>query len=215
MDFSNIMNKVIAHKSKIENVEKDYHDNLLKIERYKKELDIANELYKRTELGYSYLEKIINIESEKFIKKIRDLITYGLSVIFFDRDYKCDIKVEGNNASIRLIYTDEDGNIVNTDIRDGVGDGVRTVIGTILLIFFLYHYKVEPIYFVDEGFYAISEKYLPYFVAFLKQVCKENGLKIMLITHDQRIMPYADKVYKISNGKSHLIKKNNDKGGVQ
>lgn len=67
-------------------------------------------------------------------------------------------------------------------------------------IFFIVHYELEPILFVDEGFSQVSSQYLPNLFSIIQEVTKKNGLKLLLVTHDTRILKYADRRYEIQNG---------------
>jgi DNA repair exonuclease SbcCD ATPase subunit len=212
VEFSKVLEKVISHKSMLENTLKDYDDNTAKIDRYKLDLNVINEQYRLTELGYEYLERLIHVESTKFIKRLQDLITYGLKAIFYDRpDYACDIRVNDNStATIHLIQEDdESGLIIDPEVRN-CGGGIRTVVGIIIQIFFIFHYNAEHIIFVDEGFSQVSSKYIPYLMAFLEELAEKKDLIVVLITHDDRLVPYAKRVYEITNHNSELITDNTD-----
>ncbi len=208
MEFTHIMNLAIAHKSKIETTRIDYEDNLLKIEELEKKLQITSELYKNTEYASTYLEKVINEESEEFTREVQSVVNLGLETIFFDKDYKSDFRTDGLSTAIHLVYTNEEGHVVDPDIRSNVGGGVRTVVGTILQVFFINYFEAEPLIFVDEGFSAIDSEYLPYFMGFIEELSNRWGLKLLLVTHDERITSYSKKVYMIDNGVSHLVKGN-------
>lgn len=216
MGYSQIFNKALAHKSVLDNTKIDYNDNLLKIQKLEDELKLVNYLYKNTELAYAYLEKMINFESEKFIKRIQDLITFGLKTIYYDRGYSCDIRVnDKNNATIHLVYTDpESGLTLSPDIKN-VGGGVRTVIGFILQVYFIIHYKAEPVIFVDEGFSEVDSNYMPYLMGFISELANSKSFKLLLVTHDERITPYADRVYRVESGRAILIKDKNSQGVVR
>ena len=67
-------------------------------------------------------------------------------------------------------------------------------------IFFIVHYELEAILFVDEGFSQVSSQYLPNLFSIIQEVTKKNGLKLLLVTHDTRILKYADRRYEIQNG---------------
>lgn len=209
MDCSNIFNKAISHKAKLENMEKDYVDNQFKIQRYEKDLNTLNSIYVTSEAGYDYLEALIKEESTRFIKRLNEILDYGVKTIFYDMNYSVDVRVEENCASIHLVYEDDDGNKLSPDIKY-CGGGIRTVIGALLQLFFIFHYKTEKILIVDEGFSQVSSLYIPYFIALLKEMSDKNGLKILLITHDVRLMSYGDKVYEIRDGKSYLSKSRKD-----
>lgn len=207
MDFSPVMNKAIAHKSKVDSMKVQYNDNKKQLEKLESELENYNQHYKDLGLAYAYLEKLINNESEKFIREVESLLTIALKAIFTDKDYECVIKSDKeSSASIHIRYYDEDGNMICPNIRKAVGGGIQTVIGFLLQVFFILQYDVERVIFVDEGFYAISEEYLGNFKDFVTELIKNEDFKIMLITHDKdRMLQFASKVYLIEDGKSSIV----------
>lgn len=206
METGKLFNKAMEHKAKLDNTVIDYNDNLSKIDKCDKDLKIISEMYKTTVFAHDYLETLIKEESTKFIKKIRDIVDYGVKSIFFDEKYSIDIRNTEDKTTIHLITIDSEGNTISPDIKD-CGGGIRTIIGTLLQIFFIFHYKTEKIIFIDEGFTQVSSIYIPYLMGLLQEMSEKNGLKILLITHDPRIMSYADKTYEIEDGKA-ILKKN-------
>ena len=205
-DFSQVMSKAISHKSKIDNAKMDYEDNLIRIEEKGDELYQLSDLQKTMEMSYACLERLINTESERFIKRVEGLVSFGLETIFFDEEYSCEIRLDSsNNATIHLVTKDDEGNRICPNIKDGVGGGIRTVVGIMLQVFFIFHTRSEPILFVDEGFSQLSDIYLPRLFAFLRELADKEDMKVVLITHDERIVPYADRVYKVDRGMSFLL----------
>jgi DNA repair exonuclease SbcCD ATPase subunit len=205
MEVSMLFNKAMQHKAKLENTLIDYNDTLSKIDKCQKDLLILNEMLKTTTIAHEYLEALIKEESLKFVRKIKDILDYGVKSIFFDEEYSIDIRNNEDKTTIHLITTDEEGNKISPDIKD-CGGGIRTVVGIMLQLYFIFHYKSERIIFIDEGFTQVSSIYIPYLMGLLQEMSEKNGLKIMLITHDTRFMSYADKVYEIIEGKSVLKK---------
>ena len=41
-------------------------------------------------------------------------------------------------------------------------------------------------------------------ISFIKELCADTGLKIILITHDQKFMQYGDRTYLADKGKFTL-----------
>ena len=51
-----------------------------------------------------------------------------------------------------------------------------------------------------------SENYISDFFDFLSKLCEKLQFTLILITHDERFIEYADRVYEISNGYVTLTK---------
>lgn len=199
-DFSDVVRSAISHKATLDSSRRDVKDNSILIEKKEKELQELNELYRITKQSHSYLDVLVKEESGKFIKRLNDILDYGVKTIFDDCDYSIEIRVSDNDkATIHLVYEDEDGNKLDPNIQS-VGGGIRTIVGFLLQVFYIYHYRVEPIIFVDEGFSQISSQYIGNFFSLIKELASKNNLKVLLITHDERFIRYADKRYIIQDG---------------
>lgn len=206
LSVDEMVQKAIHHQAMIDSALKDIENNEYMIQQKQSNLKQLNHLYSLTESSSLYLESLVKEESSKFIRKLESILDYGVKTIFNDCDYSIEIRVADNSrASIHLVYEDEDGNKVEPDIQV-CGGGIRSVIGTLLQIEFINYYHVEKILFVDEGFSQISEQYLPNFLGLLKNLADTTGFKVLLITHDERILPYADKRYVVSNGLCKEVK---------
>lgn len=205
MDFNDVVRKAIAHKATLDTNRRDIKDNTIIIEKRQKELDELNALYKVTKEAQAYLDTLVKEESGKFIRRLNDVLDYGVKTIFYDCDYSIEIRTtDESKITIHLVYDDDSGNKLSPDIRS-CGGGIRTVCGILMQIVMISHYRVEPIIFIDEGFSQVSSEYLPYLMTLLKELAKKNNFKILLITHDDRMLPYADKRYIIENHVSREV----------
>lgn len=87
------------------------------------------------------------------------------------------------------------------------GGGIITVISLIFNLFLLKKLNSRQFLMFDEAFYAISDAYMPAFMEFLHQLCKDLELDLLLISHDVRISPdMVDHIYVINNGISSKVK---------
>ena len=59
---------------------------------------------------------------------------------------------------------------------------------------------------LDEAYSNISKNYISDFFDFLSKLCEKLQFTLILITHDERFIEYADRVYEISNGYVTLTK---------
>lgn len=205
-DFSEVLRKAISHKATLDASKRDVKDNTILIGKREEELKNINEIFRVTKWSYSYLDTLVKEESGKFIKRLNEILDYGVKTIFDDCDYSIEIRVSDNNkATIHLVYSDEEGNKLEPDIQS-CGGGIRTVIGCLMNVFFIYHYRVEPVLFIDEGLSQISTTYLGNFFSLLNELAIKNKLKILLITHDDRFLQYATKRYEIVDHVAKEIK---------
>lgn len=144
-----------------------------------------------------YYRKAIDIVYERSIVELKDILNSALSYVFFDEDYKVEIELtdkRGKSLNIRLF---QNGKPVN--LKRGTGMGVKTVISAVLHMYYL-QCKNSKVLMLDEAYSAVSVEYIDRFFEFLHQMCDKLGFKIILITHDERMLKYGDKKYRIDKG---------------
>lgn len=133
---------------------------------------------------------------------VEETINAALRFIFHDKQYGAKLDVGDNRSkTVDLLLYDygyDPPRIV--DMKMGVGNGVRTVVSFILLVFYMVSMGRVPIIFADEAYSAISAEYVGKFFEFTSAMCKEKGAPLVLITHDMRFTPYADKRYTVNEG---------------
>lgn len=206
IETKDLVNRAIAHQAVVESSERDIRDNQIRIQQETDKLNTLIQENKTTKFSYEYLDTLIKEESSKFIKDLNDMLNFAVKSIFYDRDYSIEIRVEDNKANIRLKYTDEEGTLIDADIKD-CGGGLQTVVGTLIRTYMIYRYKSEPILFLDESLSMVSREYLPNLLTLLDELSKKNDLKILLITHDKRFIDYENVVarYEVKDGVSSEI----------
>lgn len=147
------------------------------------------------------IDDIINKFSVSLLKNLENLLTIGLKKIFFDRNYSMQIRViDKRNSKCAELLLNDNGNLI--PVKDSnIAGGILIVIASIIQIFFITNLKsVGKYLFLDEQFSQLSKIYVPNFMEFIKTLCDETGLSIVLITHDQKFMNYADRVYYADHG---------------
>lgn len=157
------------------------------------------------------IDDIINKFSNSLLKKLEDLLTIGLKKIFYDRNYSLQIKVvdKRNSKCVELLLNDN-GNIIPVK-NANVAGGILVVIASIIQVFYIVNIPTLDRYlFLDEQFSQISSQYIDSFMEFIKTLCSETGLSIVLITHDNKFMKYGDRVYTADRGKFTLQENNKD-----
>lgn len=144
-----------------------------------------------------YYRKAVDIVYERSIVELKEVLNSALSYVFYDEDYKVDIELtdkRGKSLNIRLYQNDKPVNL-----KRGTGMGVKTVISAVLHMYYL-QCKNSKILMLDEAYSAVSVEYIDRFFEFLHQMCEKLGFKIILITHDERMLKYGDKKYRIDKG---------------
>lgn len=200
------------------NFEKDLTDLLIKYRGIQSSIEttkssIAEVDSKLHELEYDknilrnckpIIDDIISKFSDSLLRKLEELLTVGLKKIFYDRNYSIQIRVvdKRNSKCIELLLND-DGNLIPIK-NSSVAGGILVVIASIIQIFYIVNLDVAKFMFLDEQFSQISEQYIDNFMQFIKALCDETGLAIVLITHDNKFMKYGDRIYIADRGRFTL-----------
>lgn len=144
-----------------------------------------------------YYKKAVDIVYEQSVKELKSLLNLALKEVFYDEDYDVEIELSdkrGKSLTIRLF---QDGKPVN--LKRGTGMGIKTVISAVLHIYYL-QCKNSKILMLDEKYSAVSAEYVDGFYSFLHKLCHKLGFKIILITHDERLLKWGDKKFIIDKG---------------
>ena len=201
-NLTDLLIKYRGLKLSIKNVENsisDIDNNLNNLEDTRSTLKLCKPI----------IDDIINKFSNSLLSNLENLITIGLKKIFYDRDYSVIIKVidKRNTKCIELLLNDN-GNLI--PVKDSnVAGGILVVIASIIQIFYILNLDVDKYLFLDEQFSQISEQYIDGFMEFIKTICEDTGLSIVLITHDNKFMKYGDRIYTADRGK-FTLKENTD-----
>jgi DNA repair exonuclease SbcCD ATPase subunit len=154
------------------------------------------------------LKNVVEKKSQDHLQQIKSLLSLALQTVFPDRKYGIEIEIDDkrgvNAASFFLIEQLADGSVVRSPVDGGTGGSIRAVIGFVLQVFYIHYFKLAKVIFLDEAFGSISETYVPTLMEFIKQLAVKKGFVFTLITHDPRVIPYVDRVYRISNGSAVL-----------
>jgi len=135
--------------------------------------------------------------------------------------YSAERAVSLANSALKVVFDTEDTLFFSeeesrffiktpegdTDLVAANGGGYLAVISFIFSIFLLVSTGSRRVVFYDEQFTMISDEALQRFMHFLKSLCKDLHLDILLITHDSRItIDAVDKFYFVSDGVVKKIK---------
>lgn len=201
---------VISLKSKKDHAVENLKSNKLSLQQVEEDL-LKYSQQRATLLGsIDVMKQLIDILSREQIDQLKELISYGLSTIFVDRNYSIDIVIsESKNvkqANFVLVETLADGSVIRSDFKDSIGGGVLSVVGLIIQVYYILYYNLYPILFMDEALSQISTMYLPSVIEFIDQLAQKKHFKFVLITHDERLIEYGTKVYSVKSGEVSLVR---------
>ena len=132
------------------------------------------------------------------------LLSDALTQVFPDRNYVLTHEVTEergyNSLNFFLKETMADGHIQSSNIRNATGGSIRSILGLVSTAFYLM--KTGSLKFLasDEAFSQIADEHTESFFMLLKGLCDEAGFSFLMVTHDQRFMPYLNSIYRVVKG---------------
>jgi ABC-type uncharacterized transport system ATPase component len=196
-NFSELFDKKRIYKSEIEKREEEvtqYSNRLTFLKRVK---------------GL-YLEAV-DLMYQESIGVLQDTLNSAMQYVMTDKNYSVKLELEDKRGSksLNLALIDNDKEF-EVDLKDGVGQGVRTIISFVLKAYYLVN-DGSKVLLLDEKYSALSAQYVPYFMEFLKKFTEEKDFIIVMITHDNRFVNYGDKVYTVADG--NIVEEESDDSG--
>lgn len=142
----------------------------------------------------------VNELYEESVVALQDTLNAALKYIMHDKNYSAKLLLEDSRGtkSLSIILVDEDDGF-EIDLKDGVGQGVRTIISFVLKSYYLLNQN-SKVLFLDEKYSALSAHYVPRFYEFIEKFCEDNDFIIVMISHIDNQIEHADKVYYLNDG---------------
>ena len=198
-----ILEELKQYKYNLDNVATMQTNLLQRISLLDKDIDDCDRNLKGAIETRQYYKKAIDLIYEKSIQELKDVLNSALSYIFKDKSLEVDIQLSDKRGKSLTFIITNNGRKVS--LKRGMGMGVKCVISCILHIYYL-QCKDSKILMLDEAYSNISKDYISDFFDFLSKLCEKLQFTLILITHDERFIEYADRVYEISNGYVTLTK---------
>lgn len=196
------------------NKEEMIKGNLIALQNELKEKENYLQFLKGAKEKYT---TVVNELYEESIVALKDTLNTALKYIIFDKNYSINIILEDKKGSKSLSFLlIDEGNGFEVDLKDGVGQGVRTIISFVLKTYYLLNQN-SKVLFLDEKYSALSSHYIPRFYEFMKKFCDENDFIIVMISHIDSQIEYADKIYYLNDGvitEENNLTKNTDNSTI-
>lgn len=170
------------------------------IDNLKKELQEKQGYLKFIKGAKEKYQIAVNELYEESVVALQDTLNAALKYIMYDKNYSAKLILEDarGTKSLSIILVDEDDGF-EVDLKDGVGQGVRTIISFVLKSYYLLNQN-SRVLFLDEKYSALSVHYVPRFYEFIKKFCEDNDFIIVMISHVDNQIEHADKVYYLNDG---------------
>lgn len=153
-------------------------------------------LLERTTVAIQQARPLLSISS---IKQCESLANSAISSVF-NLPYTVEYDVESQRFLLNM-------GSFKTDLVDSNGGGLATVVSFVFNVYLLVKLGNRRFLAFDEAFTAISDIYIDAFISFVKQMCRDLGVDLLLVSHDARIsVDDAHRAYLVENGFTKRIK---------
>ena len=192
-------------KKLVEQFIKQYDKAVTQVELIQKDIDKKRELIEGDKRDAklardcsTILTELVREQSNIKIGEIENIVNEGLKVVFSDN---IEIKIISSILNNKTTYhIDITQNGVH-GTQESFGGGVLAVISLCLRVVMIIYCKRDRILFLDESLGFVSEVYQPSLSNFISQLCKRLGFNITLISHQPKMVAYADRIYEAYKGK--------------
>ena len=140
------------------------------------------------------LDQAIGRVSEGGIKKIEQVVTDGLKLVFPDMDLQFLIeKTSGARGTSHKMLI-RSGKIVGP-IADTFGGGVVNVTQFLLRVIMIQRFGLKKFMALDETFNNVSDCYLGNVSSLIRSLCEDQEFQVLLVTHQKKLASAANRVY--------------------
>lgn len=141
---------------------------------------------------------------DRNVISLSDLVTSGLSHVVDDQDlqFKISQDVKGNKPVFRISMINSGR---ESDPVEGSGGGIATLVSTIIRFSLTAKFGLSKLILFDETLSSLSNAYVPAAASFLRDLCREFNIDILMVTHNPDFISESDVSYEaINDGKLKL-----------
>lgn len=142
------------------------------------------------------LKTLLGDMAKENLHSMDKVITEGLRQVFHDQvDITFKSELVDTRNQLQINFTTQQGPAIGKAV-DSFGASVTVVESLLLRILVVLKMGLAPVLLLDESLAQVSEVYVEPLGKLLNTLCKDMGLTILLVTHQQGFTENADIVYK-------------------
>lgn len=216
IDTQDLQRRIRARRSVLDGLSGEARSVIFQAENLETEIESLKLDILHLEQASGILNSVGEDRQLKAQGVIEELVTRGLQSIF-NSNYSFHIlqTVKNKNAHVEfMIRTTVGGSVIETPVMESRGGGMAAIVGFILrVVVMLLRKDVARILFLDETFAHVSAEYLPALGEFLREVVDKSGIQIVMVTHQDEFVEYADKVvrFELDKNEKTRVKVQHDK----
>lgn len=136
-------------------------------------------------------------EQDAAQRYVEEMVTRGLQAVFSEElSFHLVQSVRAGQANVEFVIRDGE---LETPVLEARGGGMAAVTGFLLrLAVLLKKPEVARVLWLDESFAHVSAEYRGRVGEFLREICTEAGVQVIMVTHDPEYAELADEVHRFS-----------------
>jgi DNA repair exonuclease SbcCD ATPase subunit len=165
----------------------------------------ASEFADVCEEASKFLAQFADERQAQVIEAIQDIASRGLTQIFGEpMELRIEQVVRARRVEMDIMV--KTGELV-TPILESRGGGLAAVAGFLLRVaVLLLTPNVRKFMALDETFAMLSEDYLENMGNFLRELCEQTGLQMLMVSHQTEFADAADAVIRIEKSATNTSK---------
>jgi len=146
-------------------------------------------------------QQAVRVLYEHLSSKLGDIVTEGLSIVFPDAGYRFTIEFveRRGNVEADIYLEDKKGNKFHP--LEGVGGGVADFVSLLLRCTYIILSEFDNVLILDEPLKFIDRDRITDAAVFLRRICVDFNLQVVVVTHIPEIVEASEKVYRIEKVK--------------
>ena len=190
------------YKDKLQSLEKQaiYLQGQIDMQK----LGLNSLLNKSNELTYEleildevnqFVSQAINKKVIKVKHQIEDIINKGLAFVYKDDFINITVDTEFKNNRTQFKVSISDAKVTSANLEESFGGGVLATVGFLFKVVTNILLKNERLMVFDESLTFVSKHYQENLSTFIRELCADLDLTLVLISHQPLLHSQADLVY--------------------
>lgn len=166
----------------------DMNNLLSKSKQMTDDIEVLNEVNK-------FFTDGIDSKIRKVKHQIEDIINQGLTYIYKDDSIKVNVDTVFKNNKTQFTIAIKDSKVESTNLEDSFGGGVLATVAFLFKVVVNILSKNEKFMVFDESLTFVSKHYQENLSSFIKKLCQDLDMTIVLVSHQPLLHSQADIVY--------------------
>jgi len=188
MKVQELRNKIEQQKGKKAQIEKNLNNALVELKQKQRSLhqhEQAREIVRE-----------VGLKTQQSLQfHISDIVSLALDAVFFNPyELKVDFVQRRNKTECDLYFT-RDGNNMDPLTASGVGAVDVAAFALRIASWSMANPRTRPVIMLDEPFTHLSQDLQEQASIMVKEISQKLGIQFIIITHEQVLASYADRVF--------------------